>query len=680
MKKIIISLFLLLTTTICLAQLRGSGQGNQQVAQQGDEQDSSKNKKDSSLGFHHRDPSLEQITISFKYLDSIRNGHLDSTVNDFYKYFTVPETWQTLGNNGSAGYSLIYSPLMKAGWDAGFHAFDAYRYTLQDTKFYKTNKPFSQLDYQLASGAEQTLYALYTNNLKPNLNVGFEYKLISAPGFFVTQNTNHSSYRLFGNYQSLRKRYNVYFAMVGNSIKSSENGGIQNDSFLTNQYYSERFTIPVNLGGPVYYQPSPFNASVSTGNIYKDFTFFVRQTYDFGKKDSVDINDSTTEYLFYPKLRFQYSFTSSTYNYQFLDYAADSSTYQQWYNINLPGNVADSFTTTTKWRMISNDFSLVQFPDTKNQAQFFLLGARLENLTGSKSTVTNISTSSSVDYHFYNIVLHAEYRNKTKNKLWDIEANGELYVTGTNSGDYTAYASLSRYLNKKFGNIRLTFNNVNRSQSFIYNPLFSFNEGTTSPYKKENITVLKATAENPFINLFAADYFITNLAYFSDYYHTAQDNNLINLLQLGASKKIKLSKRWNWYVDVVLQQTDAAAPIKVPLLFTRNRIAYEGNFFRNLNVSTGIEFRYYTPYKEYNYSPIVGQFMPQDTMTIKNRPDISAFLQFRIKTFSLFLRGENLNAVSFTNGFGFTDNNFGAPHYPYPGFIFRFGIRWWFLN
>lgn len=642
--------------------------------------DTSAHSKDSLLGFEHRDDAKDSINISFHYLDSIRNIRVDSSINDFYRYFTVPEAFQNLGTNGSAGYSLIFSPLLKAGWDAGFHAFDAYRYTLEDTRFFKTNKPFSQLDYQLASGKEQTVHVLYTNNLKRNLNVGFEYKLISSPGLYVTQNTNHNGYRLFTNYQGKRKRYSAYLAIVGNSLKSSENGGIRNDSFLHNSTYKERFTIPVNLGGSVFFQPNPFNVAVNTGNLYTDASIFLRQSYDIGKKDSIDINDSTTEYLFYPKLRFQYSFTYSTYNYLFKDNAADSGIYSSWYNILLPfGGTKDTFSTMTKWKMTKNDFSLIQFPDTKNQAQFFLLGARLENFSGMHELNINRDTSKSATYYFHNIVLHAEYRNKTRNRLWDIEANGELYANGLNSGDYNIYATLARTLNGKFGNIRLTFHNVNRSQSFIFNPLFSFNNGTTANYAKENISVFQASASNSFIGLSATDYFINNFAYFTDYYHTAQYAKLINLLQLSASKKIKLSKHWNWYIDLTLQQTDAAAPIKVPLLFARNRIAYEGTFYKNLNISTGVEFRYYTPYKEYNYSPILGQFMPQDTL-IKNRPDISAFLQFRIRSFTAFVRTENLNAISFTNGFGFTENNFGAPHYPYPGFVFRLGIRWWFVN
>jgi len=416
--------------------------------------------------------------------------------------------------------------------------------------------------------------------------------------------------------------------------------------------------------------PNAFKTSISTGNIYKDATVFIRQTYDIGKKDSIEVNDSTTEYLFYSKLRFQHTFTYNTSSYEFKDEKLDSTVYKNWYDTSLR-NFKDTLIVIDKWKMFTNDFSLLQFPDTKNNAQYILAGARLENIQGTFATTTK---------NYYNVVLHGEYRNKTRNKLWDILANGEFYLNGLNSGDYSINAMLERYLNKKLGNVQLSFNNVNRSPSFIYNSLSSFNFGNKDGYKKENITVIKASAKNPFINLSAANYLLTNYIYFTNYYQTDQYSKVINLLQLSASKKIKLSKYWNWYVDATIQQTDAAAPIKVPVLYTRNRIAYEGTFYKNLTVSTGLEFRYYTPYKAYNYSPVMGQFMPQDSVTIHNRPDIAAFLHFRIKSFTGFLRAENLNAIDFTDGFGFTKNNFAAPHYVYQGFIFRFGIQWRFVN
>ena len=526
------------------------------------------------------------------------------------------------------------------------------------------------LSYQLASGKEQMLKAGHTQNPRPNLNVGFDYRLISAPGFFITQNTNHNAYRVFGNYQGRRKRYNAYLVLVGNNIRASENGGIENDSLLLDPNRKDRFSIPVKLGRSAEFSQNPFVTTVLTGNTYKDMNFFFRHSYDIGKKDSIAINDSTTEYLFYPKLRIQHSFTLSNSSYRFSDIAADSLLYKSWYGVTLRDSI-DTFSIREKWQVVSNDFSLTQFPDTKNTAQFIMAGVTLQNIKG---------TFDSTGVNLYNIYLHGEYRNRTRNRLWDMMLKGGFYVNGYNSGDYQIYATLERFFNKRWGNVSLFFRNVNRTPSFIFDGRSAFALGNNNNFKKENIISFGAQASNPFITVGFKNHLITNHTFFSSYYKSEQYGKLINLLQVYAAKKIKLSKKWYWYADATLQQTDGAAPVKVPLLFTRSRIAFEGRYFKNLNLSTGLEVRYYTQYKAYNYSPVIGQFTVQDTVTIKNLPDVAAFLHFRIKGFTGFLRAENLNTASFKNGFAFVNNNFAAPHYPTQGMIIRFGIQWWFVN
>lgn len=628
--------------------------------------------KTDSIKFERRDDAKDSISITYRLLDSIRNVKLDTNVNDFYRYYAVPFALQHLGNPGLAGYSLVYQANNKPGFDAGFHAFDAYRLTLEQIRFFKTTKPFTQLSYQLASGKEQMIKILHTQNPRPNLNFGFEYRLLNAPGFLVTQNTNHNNYSLFSQYQGPKKRYAAWFVLLNNSINSSENGGIQSDTFLANPDFARRFSIPVNLGKAPLNPPNPFATSVNTGNKYREFTFFYRHSYDVGKKDSLIINDSTTEYLFYPRLRFQHTFSYSSNRYQFEDEDADSARYKNWYDTTL--GINDTFLLADRWKIVHNDFSIIQFPDSRNTGQFLQVGARLENISGR----FNRSAAS-----FYNIVAHGEYRNKTRNKKWDINLKGEFYLNGLNSGDYAIQGILNRYLNKRWGNIMLYFSNVNRSPSFVFNRQSSFyiNHGSSSNnLNKENIITIKATAENPFITLSATNYFIVNHTYFNSLYKSTQFSRAINLLQLTAIKKIKLFRKWNWHIEAHVQLTDNAAPIKVPLAFARNRIAYENQLFKNLYLSTGMEMRYFTPYKGYNYSPALGQFAVQDSFTITNRPDIAAFAHFRIRSFVGYLRAENLNSVSFQNGFGFTQNNFGAPLYIYPGFVFRFGISWNFVN
>lgn len=629
-----------------------------------------RNGQKDTTGFQQRDDLKDSITISYRYMDELRRYNIDSSVNDFDKYFPVPTNYIYMGNNGAAATPLVFSPFTKAGWDAGFHAFDVYKFKLEETKFYKTTRPFSLIGYQLAAGKEQMVMAQHTQNIKPNFNAGFDYRLVNAPGFFVNQNNNHNNVRFFANYQGKRKRYNSFLVVMSNTIRASENGGIRNDSFLLNPNFKDRFGIDVFMGNENNSIRNPFSTVIRTGNIYKDFTFFLRQSYDIGQKDSVAVNDSTTEYLFYPRLRAQHSFTYNTQQYTFRDAVPDSATYQNWYNIILPVP-ADTIQIRDKWTVIENDFSLVQFPDAKNPGQFLLAGVSLQNIRGELKNG---------EENFYNLKLHGEYRNRTRNRKWDILLRGEFYLNGFNAGDYSATASLSRFLNKKLGDIRLYFTNVSRTPSFIFDKRSSFNIANNNSTDKENIISFGATASNPFIQVGFANHLITNYAYLTSYYQSGQSSKIINVLQATVSKKIRLSKRWNWYIDAALQQTDAAAPIKVPLLYTRNRLAFEGNFYKNLFLSTGLEVRYYTPYEMYNYSPLTGQFVPQDTMRVKNLPDVHAFLHFRIKTFTGFLRAENLNTASFKNGFGFVNNNYASPYIPSPGMIIRFGVRWWFVN
>jgi hypothetical protein len=276
--------------------------------------------------------------------------------------------------------------------------------------------------------------------------------------------------------------------------------------------------------------------------------------------------------------------------------------------------------------------------------------------------------------------LHGEYRNKTRNKKWDALLKGEFYAAGLNSGDYSTYASLTRYIDPKWGNIQVSFQNINRSPSYIFNGISAFNLGNNQESKKENITVIDASATNPRFSITARNISITNYTYFKNYYQADQFNGLVNLTQVTASTKNKIIRHLNLYSDFIIQQTTGNNPIKIPLFWTRQRLAFEGNFFKNLFLSTGLDVKYNTPYLANNYSPVMGAFFPQNTTTISNLPEVDVYFNFRIKSFTGIIKIENLNTIDFANGFGFSNNSFAAPNYPTPGFIFRFGIQWGFIN
>ncbi len=564
--------------------------------------------------------------------------------------------------------------MLTTGWDPGFHALDIYKWTPEKARFFHTTRPYSELNYQLAARSEQIIEIMHTQNIKPNWNFLMQYRLINSPGFLSNQKTNHNNYLITSRFESINRRYTNYFILAGNKLQSGENGGIANINDLNDPDLSDRFVIPTKIGGGPDNNRNFFDTDVGTGNRYNEFSVLFRQQYDLGRKDSL-VTDSTVIPLFYPRLRFEHTFKYGQYKYQFKDLLGDSAYYKDYYGIDFT-SPADTVEIKDQWKEFVNDFSIYQFPDAKNLQQFIKLGAALQNL---KQELPARKA-------YYNVFGHAEYRNKTRNQKWDIEANGKLYFTGLNAGDYSAYASLQRATGKKIaGYVQLGFENVNRTPFFLFDNRSSFYlQKTPIDFKKENTTHLFASLYQSSLKLRLSGhyYLLTNYTYIRDYYNLSQSGAVFNVLRIAVEKTVKLGRRWNWYTDIYFQQAVGNAPVNLPLIFTRNRIAYEGNLgFKNLDMALGLEMRYHTPYKADGYSPVLGQFYYQDSIRINNPlPDISAYIHFRIRPFKAYIRAENLNTASLENGFGFTNNNLAAPNYPYPGFMIRVGIYWSFVN
>lgn len=327
-----------------------------------------------------RDRNEDSITVRFRYLDSTRTYLLDSSVADFTRRFPIPATHVFLGNTGSPARSILFSPLFKPGWDPGFHALDIYKWTVDKARFFNTTRPYSELNYQLASRSEQIIELMHTQNIKPHWNFLLQYRLINAPGFFSNQKTNHHNYLVTSRYESVNKRYNNYFILIGNKIQAGENGGIRDMNDLDDPELKDRFVIPTNIGGDPGNTRNFFNTDVGTGNRYNEFIILMRQQFDIGKKDSV-VTDSVVIPLFYPRLRFEHTFQFGQYRYRFDDLPSatnfpDSTYYQDSYGIDIR-TMNDSIRFKDQWKEVLNDFSIYQFPDAKNLHQFIKLGIAL---------------------------------------------------------------------------------------------------------------------------------------------------------------------------------------------------------------------------------------------------------------------------------------------------------------
>ncbi len=666
-------IFLLVAGTPLSAQLR-TGRFNMQQSQGSNVSYDSQGRPVKNTGgkdsLQKRDRFADSITIFYRYFDSTRVRTIDSSINDFTARFPLPAYYHNLGNYATAAQSYFFNPLMKPGFDAGFHQYDIYQYTLEGTRFFQTTRPYTELSYVLGSKAEQLISVTHTQNRKSNANFSLEYRFSNAPGNLKNQNASQNNFRFTNHYQTLNKKYEVFLVFISNKSASSENGGLQDKEKLTTLALNDPYELETRMGKAGTAGRNPFNTAVNTGNLYKGSTLLFRHHYDLGTKDSI-VTDSVTVRIFYPRLRIEHTLRYSNSSYRFFDNYVDSARYSQYFNYR-PEN--DSVSFKDSWKDMTNEFSLISFPEKKNLSQFLKAGIALQNLKGSFDTVASTG--------FYNVYVLGEYRNRTRNQVWDIEANGQLYLNGANAGDYAAYISMKRLLGKRAGYLNTGFQNVNRSPSFILDPLSRFPINNRTTFGKENIIRLFALYENPRNGWkLGGEYFaVNNYMYYDSFLSVKQEATLFNVLHLNAEKKFRLSKYWNWYTEIHVQQTTGQPPVNLPFLYTRNRLAFEGNFSTNLFLSTGIEIKYTTAYKADNYSPFLGKYFVQNTNTIHNRPDISAFLHFRIKSFKGFFRLENLNTLNVTDGFAFNKLNFMTNDNPGTGLWTRFGIWWNFVN
>jgi hypothetical protein len=661
-KSILFSFSLLLLFNVKM-QAQGYGQGmngGQRVTN---------NKTPDSL--QKRDKNADSITIYFKYYNKTEIQKLDSSVNDFFVHYPVPYTSYNLGNLGTASKSYLFNANKTIGWDAGFHSFDTYLYTLDGTPFYQTTRPYTEFGYLLGSKGEQLIEIKHTQNKQQKLNFSFEYRFSNAPGNVKNQNSNVNNMRITGHYQSKRKRYESFLVMLFNKTASSENGGLINANLLDSLALNDPYELNTRLGVSGASFRNPFNTNIATGTTYSQNTIAWKNSYDFGQKDSI-VKDTVVIHLFYPRLRLQNEVKLLTNQFSFGDASPSAANYLQYF-----GAVFDKIDTlkfTDKWNVLSNEFSLISYPEKMNSNQFLQLGSGYTQMTA--------SFLGKKGWNSYDIYGFAVYKNKTRNQLWDLNANGKLFLNGFHAGDYNAQVSLSRTLSKKGTYLQVSFQNLNRTPSFNTLGYTQFPIKGLATINKENTTILNGVFANKQKGWEAAVTYqmIQNYNYFSAGFQPAVYGNLMSYLSGQVEHKVKISKHWNWYDQASIQLLDPNAPIHVPLLLTRQRIAFEGNFYKNLDLSTGLELIYHSNYKADAYMPFTGQFFMQNTYTTQNRPTANAFLHFMIKRFKGYIRLENLNTLVSTSKTLGKAYNFTVQNYPGTGMWFRVGIWWNFIN
>jgi len=170
--------------------------------------------------------------------DSTQLFRLDTSLVNFENYSPLNQIRNpkiSLGNLGLSARDLLYEPSQTIGFDVGLHALDPYVLNPQDINYYRARVPYTQANFVLGGRTEQMLKIIHTQNVNPQLNVGFNVNFNGSQGFYsnngiLGQNVSDVNVGGFAWYESKNKRYNLLGNVIYNNLKAPETGSILNDS------------------------------------------------------------------------------------------------------------------------------------------------------------------------------------------------------------------------------------------------------------------------------------------------------------------------------------------------------------------------------------------------------------------------------------------------------------------
>jgi hypothetical protein len=604
----------------------------------------------------------------------------DTEIHNFQRRPFSQPWYRDLGNLGTAARSQLFLPenLGHTGPSLGYHVYDVYRLSADSLLYYNTTRPYTVFSYQLATKLEQTLRLIHTQNISPRWNFAARYQKVASPGFYRLQRTSHDAASLSTHYSSSNQQYEIFGAAVYNKEQCDENGGILNDSFLSSSRYFDRQTIPVALDNPNYFVTSSLGPRSAITNVLRDFNILLRHQYTLGRRDTVYNADSTQYSInLIPRFSVRHRLEGGSEKQKAKNAAPDSLIYTSFFSRHFAS--ADSVYSVQQWGWLDNHVSLNGFVGPETGPLSFSAGAglRLDNFytdyVAGRETSSIISTYVTGDISKESLAPGA----------WGYSANARFFVAGSAVGNFLANGQISKDFGRRIGSVRAGATLQLSDAPYAYTLYRNQYYRQESSLNKENITVLWGEVANAPLGLTVGikNYLIGNYIYLQDSLSDVSNGKLqfsqyataFNLTQLTLREVFHFG---HFVLDneLAFQQVTGSAPVSVPLLLGRHAASYESYLFSHaLKIATGIEVRYHTEYNAEGYAPFYNRFYYQSSYSSSNKPEFSAFFNFKIKRFRAYLMGDQLQTL-------FWQNTVVHPGYPSQDMMIRFGFDWVMVN
>ncbi len=585
---------------------------------------------------------------------------LDSTIESIHNPGLLNPWQRDLGNLGTAYQSLKAEVRLPAEYTLLPTQWDAYRFSSKGLQYFNTTKPYSEVRYSSGSKQEQILELFHTQNISPRWNFSTNYRKINSLGFFSAQRSNIDNFKFVSNTVSKNKRYTSHAAFIYNKIQQDENLGIVSDTFLANPFYSNRSIIPV--GANVL-----SNSTRSTIlNYRRDASGLYEHSYSIGKTTVSYDEDSLKETTFSPILTFGNKVYYNAERYCFSNSVLDSS-FQNNY-LDVAYDLADTLFIRYDNNTVGTSFSAEGTVYLKEKV-FSLeggIGIEYQKIGGWASERDALN----------NYVFGSLNNRKSTDSSWVLDANVKLYYTGLPKGNLSFDALLSKSLPKNIGSIGLEASQYIQQPFYVSESIQVNQINKTTDLQSQINTSLGGFYKNDKLKLKVS---VRSLLFNQLIYSSGLEPNYSNYSLAISVQQAQLDKdfsfgKWRMHNEVLLQILTQNTPVQLPFLASFHRLAYHDFIFkRKMQMSTGLDIYYNTAFTNDTYQPVFQSFNPQQTTTYTMIPRVHPFFNFRVKRFRAGLSFDQLQHF-------ITNNNLNYQSYAAQNPLFRFNLRWIFIN
>jgi len=584
----------------------------------------------------------------------------DTSILDIHRYQLL-DTWSVdLGNLGSAYQSLKAMAALPVQFTLLPHQQQAYRFTHANLNFYNATKPVSEVAYTAGSRQEQLIELFHTQNIKPNWNFSTRYRKINSLGYYQAQKNNIDNFSFVTHYQSANQRYNIQAALLYNKLQQDENLGVASDTFFNNDRFDNLYLIPVRVNVANGVTRSPIL------NYRRDVELHIKQEYAIGKQEEQIIRDTVKTMVFKPIITFSNKVYYTAERYCLQHNRPDTAFQNNYFFQAFPMN--DTLRVAYENQLLGTTFSA--------EGNIYLRQRVFSLLAGVGFEYQRIGGDARQQDAVNNYVFTALHNRKSIDTKWLLDANLNLYYTGMARGNLRLNGTLSRTILRHGVQVGFKLGQYIQQPFFVAQSLQFGGAEAFFNFRPQVNTQFGGFIRHDGLGLdLEASVLLFNQLIYAqgfqpDYF---QYNKTIQITQFDVGKTFAFGK-WTFINRVLLQIAPENTPINIPLLASFHRFAFHDDIFKGkMEVSTGLDIAYNSPYYFDNYQPVFQNFTPQSTIRQVNFPRLQPFFNFRIKRFRASV---SLDQVQHN----FTPQNLNYNRYGAQNMLIRFGLRWVFVN